>query len=37
MVGAGALVTSDVEPDKVVRSAPSEATGSAKRLNRVRD
>jgi sugar O-acyltransferase (sialic acid O-acetyltransferase NeuD family) len=37
LVGAGALVTSDVEPDKVVRSAASEASGSAKRLNRVRD
>lgn len=37
LVGAGALVTANVEADKVVRSPSSEASGSAKRLHRVRD
>jgi sugar O-acyltransferase (sialic acid O-acetyltransferase NeuD family) len=37
IVGAGAVVTADVEPDKVVRGPASEAGGSAKRLHRVRD
>ena len=37
IVGAGALVSGDVEPDKVVRGPSSEASGSAKRLSRVKD
>jgi sugar O-acyltransferase (sialic acid O-acetyltransferase NeuD family) len=37
MVGAGALVSADVEADRVVRGPSSEASGSAKRLNRVKD
>ena len=37
LIGAGALVTADVEPDKVVRGPSAEASGSARRLNRVRE
>jgi sugar O-acyltransferase (sialic acid O-acetyltransferase NeuD family) len=35
LIGAGALVARDVEEDKVVKGAPGEGTGSARRLNRV--
>jgi serine acetyltransferase len=37
VIGAGALVTANVETDKVVRSEASDASGSARRLHRVRD
>jgi sugar O-acyltransferase (sialic acid O-acetyltransferase NeuD family) len=37
MVGAGALVSGNVDADKVVRGPACEASGSAKRLNRVKD
>lgn len=35
LIGAGALVTRSVEEDRVVRGTSSEASGSARRLNRV--
>lgn len=37
LIGAGALVSVDVEADKVVRGPASEASGSARRLFRVKD
>jgi sugar O-acyltransferase (sialic acid O-acetyltransferase NeuD family) len=37
IVGAGANVTADVEADKVVRGPSSEASGSARRLHRVKE
>jgi sugar O-acyltransferase (sialic acid O-acetyltransferase NeuD family) len=37
VIGAGALVARDVEDDKVVKGAAGEPSGSARRLNRVRD
>ena len=37
LVGAGALVSANVDADKVVRGPSSEASGSAKRLSRVKD
>jgi sugar O-acyltransferase (sialic acid O-acetyltransferase NeuD family) len=35
VIGAGALVARHVEEDRVVKGAPGEGTGSARRLNRV--
>jgi sugar O-acyltransferase (sialic acid O-acetyltransferase NeuD family) len=37
VIGAGALVAGNVEPDRVVKGAAGEPSGSARRLNRVRD
>jgi sugar O-acyltransferase (sialic acid O-acetyltransferase NeuD family) len=37
LIGAGALVSANVDADKVVRGPSSEASGSAKRLSRVKD
>jgi sugar O-acyltransferase (sialic acid O-acetyltransferase NeuD family) len=37
LIGAGALVVKDVDEDRVVPGAAGEPSGSARRLNRVRD
>lgn len=37
MIGAGGQVSKDVPEDKIVRGAQGEPTGSARRLNRVRE
>jgi sugar O-acyltransferase (sialic acid O-acetyltransferase NeuD family) len=36
LIGAAALVTKDVEEDKVIKGLAQEATGSARRLNRIK-
>jgi acetyltransferase-like isoleucine patch superfamily enzyme len=35
IIGAGALVSKDIEADRVVRGEAGEASGSARRLHRV--